>query len=259
MKLFKSLFIASALIFIAAYPCKAEDIPFQYCNSDPAQADYCITCFGPYLRQAGPDYMINGCQTFYAADVTIFPPYGNWTCYTSPLCPLPQSTVTDTTTFCLPSSTDQVNLTVSATVPHFSSDQPTTCDESATHATLGDNATGDFDADTFTFQGTSGDTVTLTLEPDSHSGSIGTRANLTMARATKGQVVGGTTMVIRKISAGILPITLTAILPGAGTYTIEVSQSGIAKNVRFRGGYLLSLHSSLGNTPQFMPTDNVEF
>ena len=153
----------------------------------------------------------------------------------------------------------QVNITVSATVPHFSSDQPTTCDESATHATLGDNATGDFDADTFTFQGTSGDTVTLTLEPDSHSGSIGTRANLTMARATKGQVVGGTTTVIRKISAGILPITLTAILPGAGTYTIKVSQSDVAKNVRFRGIYLLSLHSSLGNTPQFMPTDNVEF
>jgi len=72
-------------------------------------------------------------------------------------------------------------------------------------------------------------------------------------------VVGETTTVIKKISAGILPITLTATLPNTGTYTIDVGQDGIAKNVRFRGDYLLSLHSSLGNAPQLTPTDNVEF
>ncbi|MGD9652153.1 MAG: hypothetical protein AB7V12_07285, partial [Candidatus Dadabacteria bacterium] len=122
-------------------------------------------------------------------------------------------------------------------------------DTSTTQANLGDDNTRPRrDRDTWSFQGTEGENVVITLEKVPESGHAGKDATLILQN-------GGSTI---ETITDELPFEIAATLPSTGEYKLLVSQNDIPEDVRFRGRYYLSVKSSLGTVQDIKPSEDVE-
>jgi len=259
VNLFKYLFIALALNFIALNPHKAhshEHIPFYATNN--AGKKIILMCVGPWFRTpcgfndecsigAGADD-----DNFYSAEVTTASPYGHWRCtLKEPECPSHPGTPACEACcvdFTLTKGDDSVYLTIeneTTIIANLSSGS----DTSTTLAALGDdNTKPKRDTDTWSIQGTEGDNVVITLEVDPSAGHDGSEATLIL--------LNGNSTIESKTDA--LPIEISAALPSDGEYQLVVSQNDIPEDVRFRGRYILSVKSDSGNVQDIKPSEDVE-
>ncbi len=260
------LFIVLALTFIAAFPFKANagDILFAatYTPSPPGTGpELGIICEGPWLRTSRffPTPIGAIGYVFYAARETSFSPYGIWNCYTClvsvPACNAGFSFAT--TSFRLLKGKGPVRLTMANRPDSLVCTSPACGSVSSqiltTQATLGDdNNNKRRERDTWNFNGTGGDTVLVTLEEDPASGYIGEEATLILRDGANN---GSSTI---ETNSGALPIEITATLPSDGEYELVVEQHGIAKDVRFRGDYYLSIESTTAEIEEIRPTFDVE-
>ncbi|HML96443.1 MAG TPA: hypothetical protein PKC29_13550 [Thermodesulfobacteriota bacterium] len=122
-------------------------------------------------------------------------------------------------------------------------------DTSTTQANLGDDNTRPRrDRDTWSFQGTEGENIVITLENVPESGHSGEQATLILQNR-------GSTI---ETSTAELPFEIAATLPSTGEYELVVSQNNIPEDVRFRGKYYLSVKSSLGTVRDIKPSEDVE-
>ena len=252
MNIYRCLFTALVMSFIAAYPLKAYSdtlIPF-YASYTGQGNELTVICDGPWVRygdhniSAGTENLL-----FYSAKVTKFSPYGEWNCSAQAAngeegykcyngC---------TVHVCLQKGDDAVYLTMN--LDSITSNLPEKCDSSTTQASLGDdNSKDDPDRDTFGVQGTEGDAATVTLEEDPASGHSGEQATLILRS-------GNSTL---ESKTGALPVEISATLPATGEYELVVQQHGIPKDVRFSGDYYLSVKYASGEAEDIKPTDNVE-
>lgn len=275
MKISKYLFLALALCFIAAFPYKAsslEHIPFYATNN--AGAEVHLDCSGSWGRQSC-GFLTSGCPisvgavdyNFYSVDVNVFSPYGSWICQliTESIQPClagdPAKCTCDTCkAFTLAKGDTAVYVTFtedSITVSLNSDSNASTAqahlaeesDTSTTQATLGDDNTKPRrDRDTWSIQGTEGETVTVTLEEDPAAGHSGEQATLILRN-------GSSTI---ETSTDALPVEITTTLPSTGEYRLVVQQHDIPEEVRFRGRYFLSVQSDLGNVQDIKPSEDVE-
>lgn len=276
MSPFRYLFIALALSFIIAFPYKAysmEHIPFYATNNSGGDTSIC--CHGPWrhacdlnssesclIKEGAVDY------NFYTVDVTIFSPYGAWLCCLSNTVsdcsgPVQSPTPVDCIgqNFTLAKGDTAVYITftedsLTVTPDNPSSDASTTqarafgdSDTSTTQANLGDDNTRPRrDRDTWSFQGTEGENIVITLENVPESGHSGEQATLILQNR-------GSTI---ETSTAELPFEIAATLPSTGEYELVVSQNNIPEDVRFRGKYYLSVKSSLGTVRDIKPSEDVE-
>ena len=169
MAVSRYLFKALALSFIAAYPYKAfsHEIPFYvtYPKEDKTP-DLVIACSGPYLRNSGSNIINPGTEKFkfYSAEVTKYSPYGKWACSTYEI----SRNGTDISgqkaevKFHLTKDDEEVSLAM--TKYTLSVDLSDDSDTISIYASPRDNHNNNEpDSDTFSIQGTEGDTVTVTL------------------------------------------------------------------------------------------------
>jgi hypothetical protein len=124
-------------------------------------------------------------------------------------------------------------------------------DTSTVQAALGDDNTRGKrkDRDTWSFQGTEGETVTIMLEIDYDAGHNAGQATLMLKNKDS-------TM---ESSTGNLPIKITKTLPSDAEYELIVQQNNIPKEVRFNGKYFLSVQSSFGNQQEIVASEDVEY
>lgn len=275
MNPFRYLFVALALSFIAAFPYKAyslEHIPFYATNNSGEETSVC--CHGPW-RAACELNASESCSisagavdyNFYTVDVDIFSPYGTWKCCLSndvSDCSDPVQSPTPVEciggNFTLAKGDTAVYLTFTADSLTVSLDNPSdtsttqaravgVSDTSTAQANLGDDNTKPRrDRDTWSFQGTEGENVVITLEKVPESGHAGKDATLILQN-------GGSTI---ETSTAELPFEIAATLPSTGEYKLVVSQNDIPEDVRFRGRYYLSVKSSLGTVQDIKPSEDVE-
>ncbi len=249
-----------------------EHIPFYATNNSGEDTSIC--CHGPW-RAACELNSSESCSisagavdyNFYTVDVDIFSPYGTWKCCLSndvsdcsgPVqSPTPVECIGEN--FTLAKGDTAVYLTFTADSLTVSLDNPSDAsavqaravgvsDTSTTQANLGDDNTKPRrDRDTWSFQGTEGENVVITLEKVPSSGHAGKDATLILQN-------GGST--IETITAE-LPFEIEATLPSTGEYRLVVSQNDIPEDVRFRGRYYLSVKSSLGTVQDIKPSEDVE-
>jgi len=282
MNVSRYLFIALAFSSIAAFPHKAfsgQHIPFRYTYQDGSRTQY-IYCSGrarsSNIVEASPGPDAANVE-FYSAEVTIYPPYGSWTCCNSFFpetaaggivegCSPSLEDLIDSVDFNLPKGATQVNLvltedslTVTPYVPGgaASPDPDEGAKTATTYASLGDDNTKprrDRDTFTFNFGPNPGDgLVTVTLEPDPSAGHIGEQATLSISKADS----PGDIRPLPPI-AGALPMETTVTLPETGEYKIVVEQNGVPDDVRFRGSYFLSVRSEAFAVQEIRPTEDVE-
>lgn len=257
MNVSRYIFILFALGFIAALPYEAfahKHIPFYVTYEKEHGAEVLqLQCEGPYLRDSGLIEVEPGADhaKFYSAEVNIFSPYGKWSCS---ICVPDQGGATSCfgpiiakTHFHLTKDDDEVSITM--TKDSISSDLTDDSDTLSARATLGDdNTKPKRDRDTFSFQGTEGDTVFVTLEEDPEAGHVGEEATL---------ILGNGVSTI-ETSTDVLPIEIMAVLPSSGEYNLIVQHNGISPDVRFRGGYFLSIESASGEVQEIKPNFDVE-
>lgn len=277
MNVSRYLFIALAFSFISAFPYKAfsgQHIPFKYTYQDGSRTQY-IYCSGrdrsSNIVEASPGPDAANVE-FYSAEVTIYPPYGSWTCCNSFSperaiggivfgCSPSLEDLIDSVDFNLPKGATQVNLvltedglTVTPYVPGAAASPE--ADEGAntatTYASLGDDNTKprrDTDTFTFNFGPNPGDRlVTVTLEPDQTTGHLGEQATLILRNGNSAV----------KTLTGALPIEFTETIPSDGEYQLVVRQNDVPEDVRFRGSYYLSVKSDQGDIEVINPTEDVE-
>lgn len=275
MNPFRYLFITLALSFIIAFPFKAnsmEHIPFYATNNSGGDTSIC--CHGPerhacdmnasescLIKEGAVDY------NFYTADVTIFSPYGAWLCCLSndvsdcsgPVqSPTPVNCIGQSFTVAKGDTAVYITFTENSltVTPDNPSDASTTqaravgeSDTSTSQAALGnDSSKPRRDRDTWSFQGTEGENVVITLEKVPEAGYSGEQATLILQN-------GGSTI---ETSTAELPFEIAATLPSTGEYRLIVSQNDIPEDVRFRGKYYLSVKSSLGTVQTIKPSEDVE-
>lgn len=275
MNLFRYVFITLALSFIPALPYKAysmEHIPFYATNNSGGDTSIC--CHGPWraacelnssesclIKEGAVDY------NFYTVDVDIFSPYGTWKCCLSndvSDCSGPVQSPTPVEciggNFTLAKGDTAVYLTFTESSLTVSPDNPSDAsaaqtravgdsDTSTSQAALGnDNTRPRRDRDTWSFQGTEGENVVITLEKVPEAGYSGEQATLILQS-------GGST--IETITAE-LPFEIAATLPSTGEYKLVVQQNDIPEDLRFRGKYYLSVKSSLGTVQDIKPSEDVE-
>jgi len=108
-------------------------------------------------------------------------------------------------------------------------------------ATLGDNASRwAMDTDIFTFEGETGDEVTITLSADESGSYTGKRATLILVDIIHGAF-------LFKKDRGKISNSVSATLPANGKYKVLVhEQSKYARGEKFKGDYCLELDSSNG-------------
>jgi hypothetical protein len=116
---------------------------------------------------------------------------------------------------------------------------------------------GSLGADHFRFEGQAGDTVELALERDGARGSTGELARLSLHQE------GGSALGQREgavpLEPGAAPLELTATLPAAGAYLIEVADVAPGPGGEaFRGHYRLRVTSSSGTAVLLEPLRSVE-
>ena len=108
-----------------------------------------------------------------------------------------------------------------------------------------ERSTRDFDI--FQFNGTAGHQVKLRLEADPQAGNNGGQAALRI----KGKSVD-------QQRTGTLPLEITVPLGSMTTYDITVEEARVSPDQRYRGGYILTLESALGDIDTIRPTSSVE-
>jgi hypothetical protein len=267
------LFLLSALTL---FPVEAHsqcnetgDIPFTASNNvivDKSHLDLCIQCTGPWARASGQCLVSGGVQNneFYAAEITVFSPYGKWNCKVyrneqggGGKCFIGTQAPLASQDFCLTYNPfgssvfiDMVtgkNTTIELNITGMTSNPP--CKSSAV-AFLGDNSKQERskrDKDLFYFTGTAGDEVNITLEPSPQDGNNGGDAVLTLRGDS-----------LKESVSGPLPLEISASLPADGQYSIIVKQSKKQAEERFRGSYALSAESSSESIDLIEPDSNVE-
>lgn len=248
--------------FIAAPQYKAfslEHIPFFATNE--SSEDVTICCIGPWFRQICGDQ--GQCtipanavsDNFYSADIDIFSPYGTWWCCLVTDTPLsncgegPRSGCNGTGSFSISKDDTSVNLTIST--ERMTVDLSNDSNTSTVQAVLGDDNTRGKrkDRDTWSFQGTEGETVTIKLEIDYDAGHNAGQATLMLKNKDS-------TM---ESSTDTLPIEISSMLPTDGEYKLVVQQNNIPSEVRFKGKYFLSVQSSIGNVQEIVASEDVEY
>jgi len=228
------------------------DLPFNATNN--TEGDICLSCLGPWARQSNDVVLSAGLQTctFYAADKTIFSPFGRWDCDVKTVedgkC---GDTFVSGVTFCLTDNGEPVGLVVGPTAKEISVNFPTgACGSSSVTAFLGDNTKHDTskrDFDSFLFSGSAGDEVRLRLRPDRQGGNNGGEATLGIS--------GGS---LNEETSGKLPLALDATLPEDGDYLVTVGQPRNPGDGRFRGGYSLRVNIPAGSPGLISPANDVE-
>lgn len=282
MKISKYLITTSVFCLASIFPLKAfsERIPFYVSNNTDKNWQVC--CAGPWGRASSTLNITSNenDKKFYSAETTIFSPFGKWTCPVSETSGIIdcgdlndigsvqqcEEKGVECVKFCLENIPDaEVDLTIdeqSVTV-NFTKD----CDTTLTQANLGDGGTSftvnrdalrlhgilrnKVDRDTFSFQGTEGDEVTITIEKNLEKGHMGEQATLILQDAIDD-------VSLYKTETDSLPHEIIALLPATGEYKIVVQQTGIPEEVRFRGDYLLHVKSSLGDINVIKPSEDVE-
>jgi hypothetical protein len=236
------------------------DIPFQIRGT--ASELVCLGCKGPWGRASAilpiPEGPIDPPCTFYAAEKTLFSPYGLWECsLRSPIdngCTLTGESVASVV-FCVqpaPADADNADNTVYLFTENnkLSVEEPAPPCSSSVASFLGDNPKQEKskrDSDEFLFDGAGGDQVTLRLETNPREGNNGGQASLGIRGNSLNESTSGTP-----------PLELDVTLPGDGEYSITVEQPRRPKDQRFRGSYILSLTPSIGSIDLIEPTNNVE-
>lgn len=267
MNTYRNLVIALGLIIALIIPTSAfadKQIPFCACYSDEVgncnsnepisesgQPDLIIGCEGPWLRESSGVFIKPG-QTicpFYTVDVTAFSPYGHWTCTTF-LTGVEKDPVARVS-FTLNKDVQSLELIITSDTIVL---DPTINNSAifAATANLGDdNRHPRNDRDTFSFMGTAGDNVVVTLEENPESGHVGEQATLILRNKTNGNS-------LREIKTGALPIDINATLPTSGEYELIVEYRNIPDDLKYRGNYFLSLESASGEVLEIKPSFNVE-
>jgi hypothetical protein len=246
-----------ALIPLNAFPqCNVKgDIPFVVTNGSDTET--CIQCSGPWLRASTLFFVevgLKNCQ-FYAANKGFFDPWGSWTCklfgVSGTSC---TGVLISSVTFCEQSDDDPigVDLTISnegkGTFLSVSG-KSNRCNEVSVSSFLGDNFKQEKsrpDKDVFLFDGTSGEEIRLTLEPDPAEGNNGGEASLSLSSNSLDESTSGT-----------LPLDINATLPEDAKYSIIVEQPRKPGTERYRGSYMLNLESS-SEAGVIEPTSTVE-
>lgn len=109
------------------------------------------------------------------------------------------------------------------------------------------------DRDTFSFDATEGDEITLRLEENLSTGHLGSQATL--------RLEGGPLRKGDEVVTGDVPFEMSVTIPATGRYEIMVEQTkekGISPEEMFRGNYFLLLKSFLGDF-ELIPGNDVEF
>jgi len=195
---------------------------------------------------------------FYRAEINFLSPFGPWECaaYPDPIC---FASSTGRRRFCIKesdfSSKGSVRITLTETEEHhfrITTNYPLTCDSASVNAFLGDRPQQSKpDRDTFSFSDTEGDEVILTLKKDGAVGHIGEEATFRL-RGPRGSAS------LDEFRTGKLPLEITANIPTSGDYEIVVNQKGITDDLRYRGGYIITLDTSLGDVDEIVPSRDVE-
>lgn len=266
MNIYRDLFIALVLSIALIYPYSAfadKQIPFCACYddngsgscdpneviSDSGNPDLIIGCEGPWLRESSGVFIKPG-QTicpFYTVDVTVFSPYGQWTCTTF-LTGVDKDPVAQLI-FTLTKDIQKVDLilTNDSIVAKITNEPVVT----ATAALGDDNKRTKRDRDTFTFNfgPNPGDgVVKVTLEENPESGHIGEEATLIL-RSGNSNI---------EVNSGKLPLEITNTLSGDEEYKLILEQHGIPEDLRFRGNYFLTVESDSGLIEEIKPSFDVE-
>jgi hypothetical protein len=252
-----------SLLVLFVIPVKTaytDEIPFRV-KTDLTDLLF-ISCKGPFGRNSGCVHVEaeSDFTLFYAAEINFFDPYaGEWRCdvYKLPIC----FGVAGRKTFRIsrhPVPVTQVDLTIVECDGCFDDKYAIelsfaqTCCELSTSAFLGDRPR-QFkpDKDTFKFQGTEGDEITLSLEEDGSVGHIGEQANFKL----RGPIGSAS---LNEFRTGELSLEIAATIPESGEYEIVVDQKNIPDDLRYRGGYVITLDQSLDDVKEIVPSQDVE-
>jgi len=200
--------------------------------------------------------------TFYAADANGFSPYGEWsviltndTSYRDFCSPYALSTrdyhrqsfsVNDRqgASIDITASGGRIKTTVNSGSKNITKTE-SFLGESGNNVSDGPAAG---DGDVFYFVANAGDTVRVRLEADGVRGNNGGKATLRFIGPVAGEVTG------------TLPLELPPVQLGSTTRCdIAIEQAAGQGDEQYRGGYILTVESSLGNIERLVPTDSVEF
>ena len=254
-----SVFCFGLLSILPVKTAYTDEIPFRV---KTALTDLLfISCKGPFGRNSGCVHIDapSDFKLFYSAEINFFSPYGEWRCdvYALPICigvagrktfqihrhPVPERQVDLTIVKCDTCFDDSYAIQVET-------DQ--TCCGISTSAFLGDRPQQSRpDRDTFSFEDTGGDEVTLTLEEDGSVGHIGEQANFKL----RGPIGSAS---LDEFRTGELPLEITATIPESGEYEIVVDQKNIPDDLSYRGGFIITLISSLDDVGEIVPSKDVE-
>lgn len=257
-----------SLLVLCVIPVKTaytRDISFIANTRQVTDRAIWLRCGGPFLRSSLCSPVFGGLMAFefYSAEDNELSPYGDWVCsvYTAasfPLCVFAAAEVI----FCLTDEEppdDKVNITVEQGESFDGSFFTITtnfpqgrCFFRTTNSFLGDRPQ-QFkpDRDTFSFKDTEGDEVTLRLEEDGSVGHTGAEARLRL----RGPIGSASVDEFRR---GVLPLEIKAMIPMTGKYEIVVDQKSIPDDLRYRGGYKITLDSSLSDVEEIDPGRDVE-
>jgi len=271
-----------ALPTVARGACgESGDIPFTVTLLHPLPSNFvgCLYVQGPWVRTSSGanlrDLAVGHPCTFYAAENTIFSPFGPWLVLIDRECTFPlSSNRIDTKQFSLrQSNINRVdftvdplpgnrydirvstggNRTVEALDETAEQSQAPSPKEVSVDAWLGDSKdspSGIAESDVFSFFGTAGDTVTIRLEADTRRGNNGGDATLRFGGPPARQVTGALTVEH--------PKTFTVELDSTRKYDIAVEQPLGGDEKDYRGGYILKVESAQGAIKALVPARAVE-
>ena len=266
--------LAALALACFALPIKARadcgitgDVPFTLTKGLEVQGfsyhNLCLYVKGPWGRVS------NGVRlefvrqfqpcTFYAADANGFSPYGEWS--------LIVTRDTAYRDFCLPYAVSlqdyhrqsfSVNGREGASIG-IEGRLKVTVNGGSKNITKVEGFLGDSknnvsegpgtpaDSDVFYFVANAGDTVRVRLEADGVRGNNGGKATLRLVSPSARQVTG------------TLPLEFPVQVGSTARYDIAVEQPLGQGEELYKGGYVLTVESSLGNIERLVPTDSVEF
>ena len=247
------------------------DVPFTVTEGLGPFGRVCLYVKGPWGRISNGVRLDRGLKqfepcSFYAAESNGFSPYGSWSVILT----------ADTLyrDFCLPYAVSVRDLQrhefsvngregasigiaggsgrYDITVSGGGSGSQNTAKVEAFLGRVQNNAsegpgTAPPDSNVFAFHGNASDSVTVRLEADGVSGNNGGQATLRFVGPPAKQVTG------------TLPLEFHVGLGSTARYNIAIEQPVVQGAERYRGGYILTVKSSLGNIEKLVPTDSVDF
>ena len=117
---------------------------------------------------------------------------------------------------------------------------------------LGDRSfLGKRDIDGYVYEGAGGEEITIKLDRDPSSGSIGGNATLIV----KDEIAGAK---VYEKRTGLVPLEIHVTLPKSGRYAIKVAQAGTRSQSSFRGYFILSVTSTADIVRPLQARFNVE-